>query len=320
MKRAAALTALALAALPSLGRTQNAALTEVNYATGTPSAGDWLTYIAERQGFFQAEGLHVNVFYAGSPVSVSQEVATNAANLGNNGVDSWIVAVAHQLPVKLIGSMFAVNTFDLVVTSNIKTWDDLKGKTVMLGTKQDVTAIVLSQLAAPHGLRLDDFSIAIGGNSTARYAALVSGNAQGAILTQPFDTLAESKGMRILATAVDSMKLWTSSGIGVNAAWAASHRDVVVKYMRALHRAIDYGYAHKAETIADLLAVVKVDPAIASRSYDDNFKRWHVFDPEQKFTEASFQYMSRLQVSMGIMTSAPAYADVYDGSFVREGR
>ena len=40
-------------------------------------------------------------------------------------------------------------------------------------------AIALASLAAAHKMTLDDFQIVIGGNSTARYAGLASGNVQG---------------------------------------------------------------------------------------------------------------------------------------------
>ena len=121
--------------------------------------------------------------------------------MADNGCDSEIAAVAHQLPIKVVAPMFGVNPYSLVVLPTIKTWADLKGKSVMLGTKQDVTAIALGTLAAAHKITLDDFQIVIGGNSTARYAGLASGNVQGAMLGQPFDLLAESKGDMILGTA-----------------------------------------------------------------------------------------------------------------------
>jgi ABC-type nitrate/sulfonate/bicarbonate transport system substrate-binding protein len=306
--------------MPALGGAQTEPLTEVQYVTGTASTGEWVTYVAERQGFFKAEGLHVNINYAGAPPAITQAVATNAADFGHNGCDSWIVAVVHGLPVKMIGTMFAVNSFSLLVSPDVKTWADLKGKTVMLGTKQDITAIVLAQLAAPHGLKLDDFSIAIGGNSTARYAALMSGNAQGAILAQPFDMLAQSKGMRLLASAIDTMKEWPLSAIAVNPTWAASHRTTVVKFMRALRRAMQYGYTHKADVVDDLVAEVHVDAPTAQRAFDDNWTRWHAFDPGQKFTQANLQYIARLQMGMGIVSAIPPYGDVYDGSFIADIR
>jgi ABC-type nitrate/sulfonate/bicarbonate transport system substrate-binding protein len=130
--------------------------------------------------------------------------------------------------------------------------------------------------------------------------------------------LAESKGMHVLATAVDTMKEWTFSGIAVNPEWAATHRTIVVKYLRALRRAMQYGYTHKAELVADLMAEVKVDPAIANRAYDENWTHYHVYDPSEKFTAASLAYMTRVQIAMGIMTTAPPYADVYDGSFAAQ--
>jgi len=318
MKRAAALTALACSAFPVHAFAQSPPpLTELTYVTGTASSGEWVRFIADRQGFFRAEGLHVTTVYAGAPPTITQAVATGAAQFGHNGVDSWIVAVANGLPVKFIGSVIRANTFQLLVAPEIKSWNDLKGKTIMLGTKQDVTAIVLAALAKTHGLTLDDFSIAIGGNSTARYTALISGNAQGAILAQPFDILAEGKGMQVLGSGIE-MKDWTASGIAVNPAWAASHRDVVVRFLRAQRRAMQYGYTHKQDAIDDLIAELKIDPAIAQRAYDDDWVRWKEYDPDQKFTAASFRYMTGIQVSMGILKSAPSYADVYDGSYVRE--
>ena len=317
MKRAAALAAALVALVPLAGAAQPAP-TEVTYVTGSPTNGDWPTFIAQRQGFFKDDGLTVSLVYAGTPPSVTQAVATNAANIGSNGNDSWIVAIANHLPLRIVGTMFAVNPFTVVTSPEIKGWDDLKGKSVMLGTKQDVTAIVLAQLAAPHGLKLDDFSIVIGGNSGARYAALSSGNAQAAVLTQPFDILAQSKGMKILASAVDTMKDWPLSSLAVNPAWASTHRATVVKFMHAIRRAMQYGYTHKAEAVADLIAETHVDPAIAQRAYDDNWTRWHAFDPDMKFTPAHLQYIGRLQVGMGIMSAVPAYADVADPSYATE--
>jgi ABC-type nitrate/sulfonate/bicarbonate transport system substrate-binding protein len=318
VKIAAAVAALLLAAGPLAAPAQNPPLTEVTYVTGTASSGEWVTFLAQRRGFFRAEGLQVSTVYAGAPPTIVQSLATGAAQFGHNGVDSWIVAVAGGVPIKFIGGIVWANTFQLLVTPEIKTWNDLRGKTVMLGTKQDITAIVLAQLARSHNLTLDDFSIAIGGNSTARYAALMSGHAQAAILAQPFDILAEGKGMVSLGNAMDAMKEWTSSGIAVNPAWAATHHDAVVRFMRALRKAMQYGYTHKAEAIEDLIAELKIDPAVAQRAYEDDWVRWKEYDPDEKFTPASFRYMTGIQQAMGILKTVPTYDALYDGSYVRE--
>ena len=291
----------------------------VTYATLAPSAADWPVYLAQSQGFFAGEGLHVEIVYLpAGPQAALQALATNATTFCLGGTDTLIAAVAHHLPVQLVGSIFAVNPYSLLTTPEIKSWDDLRGKSISLGTKADVTAIVLQQLATAHGLKNDDFSIVIGGNSGARFAALTTGNVQGAILSQPFDILAQTKGMHVLASAVDSMREWTFNGLAVNPAWAAGHRPIVDKMMRALQRAMRYGYTHKDQAVATLIAVTHVDPTIAAQAYDEDFTRWHAFDPDMKFPAASLQYISRLQIAMGILTTAPAYHDVYDPSFAAE--
>lgn len=315
---AAALTAL-LVDVPRPSWAQNPPLVDVTYATLGPSSADWPVYLAQAQGFFADEGLHVEVVYlpAGPQASI-QALATNATTFCLAGTDTLIAAVAHQISVLFVGSMFAVNPYSLLTTPDIKSWDDLRGKSIALGTKQDVTAIVLQQLAAAHGLGNSDFSIVIAGSSGARFAALTSGNVQGAILSQPFDILAQAKGMHVLASAVDSMRAWTFNGLAVNPSWAATHRPIVAKMMRALQRAMRYGYAHKDQTVATLVAVTHVDPVIAAQAYDEDFTRWHAFDPEMRFTPASYQYIVRLQIGMGIIAAAPPYGDVYDSSFAAQ--
>lgn len=314
----ASIAAPLVAFVPS-SSAQEAGLIDVSYATLAPSAADWPVYLAQSQGFFTDEGLHVEIaYFPAGPQAALQALATNATTFCLAGTDTLIAAVTHHLPVRLVGTMFAVNPYSLLVRPDIKSWDDLKGKSIALGTKQDVTAIVLQQLAAAHGLKNDDFSIAIAGNSGARFTALTTGNVQGAILSQPSDILAQAKGMHVLASAVDTMREWTFNGLAVNPAWAAGHRPIVDKMLRALQRAMRYGYTHKDQAIAELIAVTHVDPTIAAQTYDEDFTRWHAFDVDMRFSPASLQYIARLQVAMGILPAAPAYRDVYDPSFVAE--
>jgi ABC-type nitrate/sulfonate/bicarbonate transport system substrate-binding protein len=293
-------------------------LTEVTFGILTPTEAEWPLYLAETQGFYKDEGISLTIVQGGSPPNVINQVATGAVNMADNGCDSEIAAVVHGLPIKIVASMFGVNPYSLVVVPGIKTWADLKGKSIMLGTKQDVTAIALSAMAAGHNLKLDDFSIVIGGSSTARYAGLASGNVQGAMLTQPYDLLAESKGDLILGTASDAIKDWAFTCVAANNDWAAKNRPLVEKFLRALHRGIQYGYAHKDAAVAALVAQTHIDPAIASRAWDIDFGKWKAFDPSLKLSISGIQAVGKYQVGFGIIPALPPMRDLYDPSFVAE--
>ena len=311
------LAALAVMAGPAPAVAQTA-LTEMTFGILTPTASEWPVYIAQAEGFYKDEGLNVTIVEGNTPPNVINMVATNGANMADNGCDSEIAAVTHQLPLKIVAPMFGVNPYSLVVLPSIKTWADLKGKSVMLGTKQDVTAIALGALAAAHKMTLDDFQIVIGGNSTARYAGLASGNVQGSMLGQPFDLLAESKGDLILGTASDVIKDWAFTCVAANNDWASKNRPTVLKFLRALRKAIQYGYANKAGSVAVLVDKTKVDPVIAARAWDLDFGKWKAFNPTLKLSIPALQSVGKYQVQFGVIQAMPPMNDLYDPSFVAD--
>lgn len=297
-------------------RAQN--LIEVDYGILSPSAAGWPLILAQTQGFYRAEGLSVTIVNSGSAPGVTNALATGALQMADNGTDSYIVAIAHGLPIKMVAPQCAINPYSLLVAPSVTSWSDLKGKAVTLGTKQDVTAIVFAGMAAKQKLKLDDFSIVTAGASSARYAALMSGNVAGAVLSQPFDLLAQSKGMRVLATAHDAFRDWALACTAVNLSWAAANRATVVKVLRAERRAIQFGYSERSASVAALIGATHVDPPIAEAAWDLLFGRWKAFDPNLRVSARMLQTIGQSQIEFGILTAMPAVKDLYDGSYVAE--
>jgi NitT/TauT family transport system substrate-binding protein len=294
---------------------QTAPLIPITFAIISPNASEWPVFIAKQQGFFKAEGLDVTIIASGSPPNVMNAVATNGANLGDTGSDTAIAAIAHGLAVKIVAPIFTTNPFVLVVPAAIKSWSDLRGKNIMLATKQDVTAMSFASMAEKNHLKLDDFSLIVSGDSGARYAALTSGNAQGAMLSQPFDLEAEASGMHPLATSYDTMKDWVFKTVTVNRAWAEANRPVVVKVLRALRSAMRFGYANRDATVAVLIDATHAKPDIAEKTYDVDFGTWKAFEPNLKMNETGLMNVARAQVAFGALTELPKLSDLYDGSF-----
>ncbi len=172
------------------------------------NTADWPLFTAETQGFFRRAGVEILEIKTGGPVQAVQQTATGAVNIATAGVDSWIRAVAQKLAVKIVAPAFITDPYTLVTQATITSWEQLKGKTVVLGTRTDVTAISLDRMARAHGLTLSDFIIVIAGSTNDRYAALKSGHVDAAMLTQPFDLLAVSEGKHQLASSEEYIKKW----------------------------------------------------------------------------------------------------------------
>ena len=311
------LLAFSLALVPATLRAQPAP-TEITLGILAPSAAEWPLFVAESQGFFKSEGLKVTLVRGGSPPNVINAIATNAVNIAENGTDSIIAAIGRGLPLKLVAPFFTTNPYTLVTVPSVKTWEQLKGKSVILGTKQDVTAIALENMAAAHKMTLNDFSIIVGGNTPARFAALEGGNVQGAMLTQPYDLIAESKGANNLGTASDVIKDWNFTAFVVNPSWANANRPTVVRFLRAIRKAIQYGYTHKTETVAALVDVTHADAAITAKAYDIDWTKWKAFDRNLKLSQKAVENVASYQVKFGAIKTMPAFSDLYDPSFAAE--
>lgn len=294
-------------------------LTEVVFGNLAPSASEWPIYLADEGGFFRAEGLHVTVVAGGGPTNVVSALASGGTNVADDGTDSYIAAVAHGLPIRMVMPVFQTMPYQLIVQPSITSFDQLKGKSVVLGTKKDVTAIAFYKMAEAHHLKDTDFSLIVGGTSNARYAALISGNVQGAMLSQPFDLLANAKGMKTLASGSDYFKNnWVFTCMAVNVPWANAHRDVTVRLIRAFKRAIAYGYTHKEQAVTALVDATHVDRGIAEQAYDLDFGRWKAFDPNMRLNASAVENIAKIMQQEGDITSVPGISELYDASYVAD--
>lgn len=294
-------------------------LIELSYGSIAPSASEWPVFIAEDQGFFKDEGLKFSAVYVGTPPQVIDAVATGATQVGNDGTESDISAVVHGLGIRIVGTQFIPMPYELIVAPSITSWEALKGKSVILGTKRDVTAVALYHMLAAHHMKPEDVDILLAGSSGARFTALVSGNVQGAMLAQPFDILATQKGMKVLGSAYESFKdKWVFASLIVNKAWADANRPTVVKFLRAMRRAEQWGYTHRDASIAILINHVRVDPSVADASYDLLFGKWKAFDPSLAPKPAALLAVAQFMKDQGDLTEIPSVSAFYDPSFLAE--
>ena len=311
-----ALVALILSGGPVVAQSQ---LTEVLFGNLSPSASEWPIYIADEQGFFKEQGLKVTIIAGGGPTNVINALASGGTQVADDGTDSYIAAVAHGLGIKMVMPQFQTMPYQLMVLPTITDWPALKGKNIDLGTKKDVTAIAFYKMAREHGFKDSDFGLIVGGNSGARYDALIAKRVEGSMLSQPFDLLAASKGMKMLASGSDYFKNnWMFTAMAVNTNWAAKNRPIVVKLIRAFRKAIVFGYGHKAETVTALVNAAHVDAKIAAQAYDLDFGKWKAFDPQQRINFPAVRNIGNIMVEEDDISSVPSMDALFDTTYLAD--
>src|SRR5262249_40961506 len=132
---------------------------------------------AQEKGFYAAENLNVETVLSGQSASSCQQVLAKAAEIGGCSISDMIQAVeASGAPlVQFMRSYDEPLSYSIMARPSIKTWADLKGKTIIVGGPQDNTVFFTRAMARPNGLKDDDYQFQYAGASAARFAALQSG-------------------------------------------------------------------------------------------------------------------------------------------------
>lgn len=307
---------------PSVAQTNApSALTEITYSNLGRSSGEWPLYIADAEGFFRDEGIKLTIVPFNGPQDVANAIASKSVDLGDVQTDTGIDAIAHGLDIRIVAPALKTVPYRLIVLPTITAWPQLKGVTISLGSRNGSTILSYKRLLKAHRVDDADFSIMVAGNSSLRLAALRSRQVQATMLAQPYDFLAESQGMRVMADSSEVMgKDWIFAAVLANGSWAQANRPLLVRFLRAYRRAIAFGYTHRAEAVAVLAPIVNVDRETAEKTYDLTFTKWHGFDPSLRIAPGALEAMGRSLVDFGNIARVPPLAQMYDGSYAGAAR
>jgi ABC-type nitrate/sulfonate/bicarbonate transport system substrate-binding protein len=173
--------------------------------------------------------------------------------------------------------------YTLVGGQGVRTLDDLREKPVIAssGPTSSTTAMLKKMLAA-RGVDPALFQLLNTGGTPDRYAALFSGQVGGALLTQPFDVQAAREGLQLLIRSSDIVEDIAYTMHATPRAWLDRHRDVAVRFLRAVVRANRWLYdpANRAEAEAILGQETGADADLASSLYDLYLKEVRVYRPD----------------------------------------
>ena len=144
-------------------------------------------YIATEKKYYENEGVVVDAIVAGAAVGLLKQLAGGSLNLAQAATDQTLRAILHGAPIKIVAGAASNAPFRLVAAKTVKSWADLKGKTVSVGGLTDVTLYFMRVMARKNGLSDQDYDLLYGGGTPSRFAQLASGAAAAALLTNPVD-------------------------------------------------------------------------------------------------------------------------------------
>ena len=212
-----------------------------------PSTGILPHYVAIEQGFFENEGLNVEITATPNSVFQIANMIDGNFEIAGTAIDNVMAYQEGQGVAELSRDpdLFAfmgasqVN-LSLVVQGDIAGYSDLKGTTLAVDALSTGFAFMLREMLELNGVGHDEYELIPVGATKARLEALLAGEHAGALLNPPFTEFGEAAGLRVID---NSQKALPPCQIGVMAAcrsWAAANAPALQGFIRAELRAIDW--------------------------------------------------------------------------------
>ncbi len=240
--RAPGLVALLVALVLSAGGAGAQAPTvKIGYIPSDSFAA--LYIMADR--YLTPAGITVQMVRLPGGAEITSQVATGQLQVGGSGMGAaGFNAVAAKLPLEFIGPLHFGYLEDYFTVrkaawgTEIKRVADLKGRPVGLNTRGAAVEWMLDQVLRRDGLTIKDVQVKIMPFPD-MVPALESGAIDAGIITEPFPTLAEDKGVgvRPLVKPAGAKAIPITAAFW-NAEWARSNADLAHKVMLGYVRAV----------------------------------------------------------------------------------
>jgi ABC-type nitrate/sulfonate/bicarbonate transport system substrate-binding protein len=226
--------------------------------------------VALRAGYFGHEG--IESLFTRTPSSQRQIRGLLAGewDIAHTAVDNvfeYVDTENADLVLVLVGE---VGTDIRLLAREATDISSLRGRRLGVDSPRSGYALMAYLILEKNGIGRDGYDVVQVGGSTERGRALVAGVVDFAMLGTPHDEQAVAAGCHVLAEAARYIPGYPALTVAVRRSWAASHRDLLVRYSRALLSAIRTAAdpAQRAATLDALAAELEGDRALAERTYD----------------------------------------------------
>lgn len=206
--------------------------------------------IAQEKGFFQEEGLTMNLEHFKSPVD--RDSALQSGNL--DGAISDVLAAAfandNDFKVKIVSMTNGSYKLLMHKDSEITDLQGLKGKDVAI-SKNTIIEYTTDQMLMEGGLTGEDIHKVVIPKIPARLEMLQNGKIDGATLPEPLASIAIKSGAKLLNS---SDRLGINPGVLMFTAQSVEEKSQEIEAMfRAYNKAIDYLNKESVASYMDIL-------------------------------------------------------------------
>jgi len=223
---------------------------------------------ASRFGLYEQEGLRPELIFMRPNISVTAVVTGDVEFATVHG--SIVRAAAQGMPVKALMVVADRPAYYLVARPGINSVGALRGRSVGIASLGGSVHLMTKEFLMQNNLDADkNVALVVTGDHNTTIQAMQNNHVDAAVLSVPWQTVAEKAGFRKLAYFGDVMRL-PMAGLGASDENIAKKPDLLRRAIRATLRGIDFlkEPKNKKEVLGVMVEWFKVNAEQAQEAYD----------------------------------------------------
>jgi NitT/TauT family transport system substrate-binding protein len=313
LKGAATLPAMALAA-PRIAR---AATTEVNFVEAVHNLGYVDLYVGQAAGYFEQEGIHLNVSAAGGDTQAFAAVLSRSAMFGIGDPTMAVISAEAGGPGKVVGSVVQrAQYFGVSKTiGRITDPKQFKGLTLVTSPDPNTNYSVTKRLLNQNGLVIGRDVKILQVNPGTEIAAMLAGQADVAIAYQPGVAEAQAQGAKIVFDFANAIGPFCNTGIMVLPETISHSPRIIQALCNGFQRAMRRAYADP--TYAKAVArkeFPELPGDVVDRAIDAELQ-YRIPSQSVVVDRTQWDNLLQMQVYLKNIKGTTTFAQVVDNSF-----
>jgi ABC-type nitrate/sulfonate/bicarbonate transport system substrate-binding protein len=292
---------------------------KLRVSSATKTLGYGPLWVASKMGFFDRQGLDVDlVVIRASDVGI-QALAGGSLEIAGSSADAPVAAVEKGLDLVIIGGIINGLTQSIMAAKKFKSYADLRGATFGAISLTSGVTFALKHVLKAKGLEYPrDYRLLVIGGTPQTYAALTSGQIAAAALSLPVNYAAEEAGFNEIGRFVDVIPNYQLAVLSVKRSWADKNRAVLVRFMRSMALTMRWIYQNKDAAVDFLAKEMNLKPEHARRGWEfyTGSRIWH---PEGDINVEGLQVVTQIFAEQTQLKGPPPNPSKYiDQSFLKE--
>jgi ABC-type nitrate/sulfonate/bicarbonate transport system substrate-binding protein len=227
-------------------------------------------WIAQHQGMFADEGLDVTIELYEGVDEVTNRLRDGRAQLAYGITEHVILDSEAGGFLEIIGGNVNRLPFSFIAGRSIKTFDDLRGKTIGVSSLDAGSSSLVMKLLAARGLEYPrDYKMMAVGPILTRWQMLQSGEIDAGLQGAPLNYMAVDQGFVSLCEPREEVPYFQFTSLNVDRRWAMGNEATIRKFMRAFVRAHQWFFANRDGSTSVAMRETGVSREYALRAWDE---------------------------------------------------